>query len=188
MAPKKGSTRKVAKVEAGNPSWGWLLALGILFLITGFISLGMVVSVTLASMFFIGVLVLIAGVFQLVDVFKCHGWKAIAWHCLIALVYIYVGCLIIYDPFIASALITALLAWAFIVIGIFRVCMSFMLRSGQGWGWVLLAGLVSIILGAMILMQWPMSGLWVIGLLISIELIVSGWTTTALALVMRHKK
>lgn len=167
-------------------NWGWLLALGVVFELAGFISLGMVVSVTLASMFLIGALVLVTGVFQLIDVFRSQGWKAAAWHFLIALLYIFAGSLIIYDPFIASTIITAMLAWTLIIIGVARAFMAFSIRQSKGWFWLLLAGIASIALGVMILMQWPASGLWVIGLFISIELIINGWSYVLLALAIRQ--
>ena len=169
-----------------NRNWGWLLGLGVLFVLIGFVSLGMVVTVTVASMFLIGALIIFAGVSQLVDVFRSKGWKATIWHFLIGLLYIFAGCLIIYDPFLASTIITALLAWTLILIGVTRVIMAFAIRESQGWVWLLLAGLAALVLGIMILMHWPASGLWVIGMLISVELIVNGWGYIFLALALRR--
>lgn len=147
----------------------------------------MVVGVTLASMLFLGVLLIIAGFLQIVDVFKCNEWKAVAWHALIAILYIVGGGLVIYDPFLASTLITALLAGVLIIIGVTRLVMAVGLRGSPGWFWLLLAGLVAIALGLMILAHWPISGLWVIGLFIAIELIVDGWTYIFLALAIRRR-
>lgn len=166
-------------------NWGWLLGLGIVFEVLGFLGLGMVVSLTLVSMFFMGALVLIAGVSQLVDAFKSKGWQAVIWHFLIAMLYVFAGCLIIYDPFLASTIITVMIAWILIVIGVTRAFMAFSLRHSEGWVWLLLAGIASLILGIMILTQWPLSGLWVIGLFISIEMIVNGWSYILLALAIR---
>ncbi|MFA5960732.1 MAG: HdeD family acid-resistance protein [Tatlockia sp.] len=165
-------------------NWGWLLALGIVFVFLGFIGLGMVVGLTLASMFFLGILLIIGGFSQLIDVFKAKTWKTVLWHAFIAALYIIGGALIIYDPFLASSLITTLLASVLIIIGITRFIMALSLKGESGAAWLLLAGLVAIILGVMILMQ-PFSGLWVIGLFIAIELIVTGWTYIFLALGMR---
>ena len=183
------STTKVniePRVSELRRGWGWLLALGILFVILGCLGMGMVVGLTLASMLFLGVLLIIAGCSQFVDVFKAKQWKAVAWHALIAALYIVGGCLIIYDPFLASALITALLAAVLIIIGLTRFIMAIRLKGSPGWGWLLLAGIIAIILGLMILMHWPISGLWVIGLFIAIEMIVDGWTYIFLALSLRR--
>lgn len=166
-------------------SWGWLLALGILFVILGVVGVGMTVGLTLVSMLFLGCLFILAGFVQIVDVFKSHEWRGIVGHALIAVLYIVGGGLVIYDPVLASAIITALIAWVLIIIGITRFIMAIVLRHASGWGWFLFAGIVAIVLGVMILMQWPYSAMWVIGLFIAIELIVNGWTYIFLALGMR---
>lgn len=179
-----------AKIEMGQDvakrSWGWLLALGILFVILGCIGLGMVVGLTLASMLFLGVLLIIAGCSQFIDVFKGKNWEAVAWHALIAALYILGGSVVIYDPFLASTIITAVLASVLIIIGLTRFIMALKLRGSSGWGWLLFAGIIAIALGIMILMHWPISGLWVIGLFIAIEMIVDGWTYIFLALGLRR--
>ncbi|HAU2340623.1 TPA: HdeD family acid-resistance protein, partial [Legionella pneumophila] len=54
--------------------------------------------------------------------------------------------------------------------------------------WLLLAGITAIILGILILMQWPVSGLWIIGLFIAIELIVTGWTYIFIAISVKMAK
>jgi uncharacterized membrane protein HdeD (DUF308 family) len=167
-------------------NWGWLLALGVLFVLLGCIGLGMLVSLTLASMLFLGILLIIAGISQLIDTSKSKRWKGVVWHTLIAILYLIGGGLVIYDPLLASAFITALLAAVLIIIGISRFFMALMLRGASGWFWLLLAGLIAIVLGVMILMHWPLSGLWIIGLFIAIELIVDGWAYIFLALSLRH--
>ena len=167
-------------------SWGWLLGLGIVFVIMGCIGLGMLVALTLASMFVLGALFLIAGFIQIIDVFKSNQWKGAIWHALIAILYLIGGGVVIYDPVLASTVITALFAWVLIIIGVIRLIMASVLRAATGWGWLVFAGIMAIVLGVLILTQWPFSGLWVIGMFISIELLVSGWTYIFIACSIRH--
>ena len=63
--------------------------------------------------------------------------------------------------------------------------MGFQLKPAQGWYWPLVSGLISILLGIMILAKWPVSGLWVIGLFVAIELIFNGWSYVFVALAAR---
>jgi uncharacterized membrane protein HdeD (DUF308 family) len=183
MTPtKKGSSSAMGDLQR---HWGWILGLGIFFLILGCVGLGMVVGLTLVSMVFSSALLVIAGFSHLIDVFKHREWRGIIWHTLIAILYIAAGVLVFYDPFLASTLITGLLACTLIVIGITRVFMVIALKEAKGWIWLLLAGITAIILGILILMQWPASGLWVIGLFIAIEMIVTGWTYIFIALAVR---
>ncbi|NWN90269.1 HdeD family acid-resistance protein [Marinobacter adhaerens] len=165
--------------------WGWLLALGILFIVLGTVALGMSVAVTVATVLFFGVLLAIGGVFQVIEAFKCRGWKSILMHILIALLYIGGGVVMITEPVSGSLVLTAFLGGVFIATGLLRIVMGFHLRgTGLRWGWMVFAGLVSLVLGGMIFFQWPMSALWLIGLLVAIEMIFHGWAyvMTALAL------
>ena len=164
-------------------NWGWLLALGIAFVILGIIGLGMSVGLTLASVLFFGVMILLGGIFQLIDTFKCTGWKGIVWHVLIGLLYVAAGIALISDPIVGSMIITILLGGVLLAVGLMRIIMGFQLKGhGGAWGWVLLSGVITLLLGFMILSRWPASGLFVIGLFIAIEMIMNGWTYIMMAL------
>jgi uncharacterized membrane protein HdeD (DUF308 family) len=168
-------------------NWGWLLALGIASIVLGTLGFYMTFALTLTSVLFFGVLLLVGGLFQLVQAFTCRGWKAVLWHVLIGLLYVAAGIDIIYDPVRASAVLTLVLAGILIAVGVSRIAMAFQLRGAVGgWYWSLLSGLVSILLGGMIIAQWPASGLWVIGLFVAIELVFNGWSTIFVALAARR--
>ncbi|MGD2055219.1 MAG: HdeD family acid-resistance protein [Gammaproteobacteria bacterium] len=166
--------------------WGWLLALGILFILLGTIGLGLSFVLTLTTVLLFGVLIAIGGVVQLVQAFRFKGWGSIFWHVLIGLLYLIAGVLIITDPVLASTVFTAMIAWILVAVGVLRLFMAVQMRGTNGWGWTLLGGLVSIALGVMILAQWPASGLWVIGLFVAIEMIVNGWSCVLIALAARR--
>ncbi len=167
-------------------NWGWLLALGILFVILGTIGLGMTFTLTVVSVLFFGVLMLIGGGAQLVQAFQNKGWKSVVWHVLIALLYIAAGIIVMRNPVGASLLLTAMLAGALVAVGVVRIIMAFQLRGDSGWVWLLLGGVVTLLLGLMIFSKWPVSGLWVIGLFVAIEMIVNGWSYVAIALAARR--
>ena len=79
---------------------------------------------------------------------------------------------------------TLIIAIFLIISGIFRI-VSALSERFTGWGWVLLNGGVSLLLGLLIYKQWPLSGLWVIGLFVGIDLIFNGWAWIMLSLAMR---
>ncbi len=168
-------------------SWGWLLALGILFVILGTIGLSVTGGITLFSMYFFAVFLFIAGFSQLADACYSRGWQGIIWHLLVAILYMVAAALISYDPLLASTFITAVLAWVFIFMGLSRLFLSFNLYRAPGWGWFLVSSIAAILLGVLILVQWPFSGYWFIGLMIAIELIISGWTYILIAIALRNK-
>jgi uncharacterized membrane protein HdeD (DUF308 family) len=163
-------------------NWGWLLAQGILLVVLGTIGLGLTIWLTLATVFIFGVFLVIGGGVQLFQTFKCKGWGSILWHVLIAVLYVLAGLSIMADPVAASTLFTLLLAGALVGIGIVRLIMAFQLRGIKNWGWPLIGGIAAIVLGLMILARWPVSGFWVIGLFVAIEMIFSGWSYIFIAL------
>lgn len=163
-------------------NWGWLLALGIVFIVLGLIGLGMLFALTVVSVLFFGFLLLIGGGLQCLQAFQCQGWKDLLLHVLIAILYLLAGILVITDPIAASTAFTLLLAGILIAIGIARSSMAVRMRNQGNWLWPLLGGIVSLILGSLIFVQWPVSGLWVIGLFVAIELIVNGWSYIFIAL------
>jgi len=165
--------------------WGWVLAIGIIFVVLGFFGLGMTFAVTMASMLMYGILMLLGAGAQFVQAAKGRGWKGIIFHVLIALLYLVAGIAVIVNPVGASMVLTLLLAAALIVVGFVRIVMAFQLRGFRNWFWPLAGGVVSIILGGIIVANWPISGLWVIGLFVSIELIVNGWSYIFIALAAR---
>ena len=161
--------------------WRWVMALGIAFVVLGTVGLAMVVLMTLASILLFGILILIGGTAQVVHAFSIPTWSDRISHLLIGLLYLFAGMIIILDPVVASAVFTALLAFALILIGSFRVVLASQNRTRHGWIWPLAGGIISILLGVMILAHWPVTGLWVIGLFVSVEMIFHGWSLIALS-------
>jgi uncharacterized membrane protein HdeD (DUF308 family) len=167
-------------------NWGWLLALGIVSIVLGVIGFYMSFALTLASVLFFGVLILGLGVVQLVHAFTCQGWKSVLWYVLIALLYVAAGIDIIANPVRASEILTLVLAGILIAVGVIRIVMAFQLRpTVDGWYWSLLSGVISILLGGLIVGHWPDSGLWVIGLFVAVELLFNGWSYIFIALAAR---
>ena len=167
-------------------NWGWLLALGIVSIVLGTVGLYMTFALTLATVLLFGVLILAGGVLQVAHAFTCKGWKSVVGHVLIAILYVAAGLLILIDPILASSVLTLALAGVLIAVGVIRIQMAFQLRSAvAGWYWPLLSGIVSIVLGGIIIAHWPVSGLWVIGLFVAVELIFHGWSYIFIALAAR---
>ena len=70
----------------------------------------------------------------------------------------------------------------FFVDGIFSAIAAFQLRPAEGWGWLLASGVISVILAIMLWRQWPVSAVWLPGVLVGIKLIFSGMTMLMLGM------
>jgi uncharacterized membrane protein HdeD (DUF308 family) len=167
-------------------NWGWLLAQGILLVVLGTIGLGMTIWLTLASVFIFGVFLVIGGGVQIFQTFKYKGWASILWHAIIAVLYVLAGFSVMSDPLAASTLFTLLLAGALVGIGFVRLIMAFQLRGAKNWFWPLIGGIAAIVLGVLIMARWPVSGLWMIGLFVAIEMIFGGWSYIFIALAAKE--
>jgi uncharacterized membrane protein HdeD (DUF308 family) len=163
-------------------NWGWLLGLGVLAILLGTVGLGRALTVTLAGVFFFGWLILIAGIFELAELFQCRGWQSLVWQALVAVLHILAGIFVLQNPLLASSVFTLLLAAAIFAGGMLRIVLALQHRDHGGWIWALIGGIAGVVLGGMIASGWPASSFFVIGIFISIELILHGWTLVALAL------
>jgi uncharacterized membrane protein HdeD (DUF308 family) len=163
-------------------NWVWLFMLGIIFVLLGLVGLGSLFALTMVTMFFIGALLILGGVLQLLDAFKCQGWKGFGLHIVMAILYIIAGVAIIGDPVFASVFLTWVIAAALVALGILRIGMALQMKKTGSWLWPLLGGILSIILGVLIFAQWPVSGMFVIGLFVAIDLIIHGWSYIFIAL------
>ena len=167
-------------------NWAWMLSLGIVMVILGVIGLGMTVLFNEIVVMYFGFLLLFGSGVQLMQAFRAEAWKGRVWHVLIALVYIVGGIIAVTEPVIAGMTLALLIAWTLIVIGVLRLFMGLQMRGANGWLWTLLGGVLSVVLGVMIINEWPQSGLWVIGLFVAIEILFAGWSQIMIALAAKN--
>ena len=165
--------------------WGWIVALGVVFLIAGFIALGSAVAATASAVMIIGIMMIMGGAAEIVAAFSVKGWGKFAVWMLLGLLYVGAGIIAIGNPFAAASILTLMLGAALVAGGVLRIFLAFSMKSaGKPWGWVVVSGLVTLLLGAMIIAQWPASSFFVLGIFLGIDLIFigSGWVTMGLAL------
>ena len=165
--------------------WKWFLGLGIVSIIIGTFALGSSVVVTLASVILFGWILLLMGGIEVGHSFWQRQWGGFVLHLVNGILSIVVGFLLVTNPGASAVVLTLLLAMFFMAGGLFRILTALMMRF-PSWGWRLLNGVVTLILGILIWNQWPLSGLWVIGLFVGIDLIFSGWSSVMLALAARR--
>lgn len=160
----------------------WLYVVGSLSILLGIIGAGMSVTMTIVSIFFMAILLFISGVTQCFDVFVAEGWKNKLLTGIVGLFYVIAGITIFQNPAASAVWFTLFIASFLIITGISRIGFAFSVRNElPGWFLVVFSGIITIGLGILIFVQWPISGLWVIGLFVSIELIMQGMAMIATA-------
>jgi uncharacterized membrane protein HdeD (DUF308 family) len=167
--------------------WGWIVALGVVYVIVGVIALGSVVLATAASVLLVGIMMVIAGVAEIINAFQIKTWgKFLLWLVLGAL-YVFAGFVAFSNPLLTAVVLTLLLGAALVVSGIVRIVLAFSMKQGTPWGWALLSGVVTLLLGLIILARWPFSSLYVLGIFLGIDLVIAGASWIAIGLGLKQR-
>jgi uncharacterized membrane protein HdeD (DUF308 family) len=178
----------LASLEAVRRYWGWFLGLGVLLIVLGAMALAASGLMTLGTKVFFGCLLLVSGVIHLIiDVFEARGESVFFILLLTGLLGVFAGWLMVLLAGEAALSLTLLLAPFFMVGCLFRVVGSLRLRF-PNWGWACLSGAISLLLGVMLVTEWPASGMWFIGTCIGLALIFEGWGWVMVALAVRRRK
>ena len=169
----------VRRVSTLTIVWGVsLICLGMLALASPLVA-AVAVNVLVAW------LIVLAGVVHLVVAFHSREAGSVIWRLLVGLAYLCFGGYLIARPVAGVASLTLLLASLFLVEGIFNIVLFFRAPSSLRSSWFLLDGIVTLLLGLMIYLQWPSSSAWAIGTLVGVSMIISGVTRVMLSLAVR---
>jgi uncharacterized membrane protein HdeD (DUF308 family) len=164
--------------------WGWFLAFGICVAVLGIAAVVRSVAATVVSMLFFGWLLVLASGIEIAHAVMVGHWAGFFEHLLAAILFGVAGLLMVTRPVISAEVTTVFMAMFFLIGGLFQIVGSVALAL-PGWGWQVADGLITLVLGLLVLAEWPASGLWVIGLFIGIDLIFYGAAWIALALGLR---
>lgn len=176
-------------IRALRAKWGWLVAFGIISMIAGLIALGSVVMATASAMVIVGFMMLMAGAAEIVAAFNAKDWSHRILWLLLGALYVFAGFVCLQNPLQAATLLTLMLGVALIVGGLLRIFLATRMKQGTPWVWVVLSGIITFLLGLMIIAKWPASSLYVLGIFLGVDLIFMGssWLSIGLAL-KRHAR
>jgi uncharacterized membrane protein HdeD (DUF308 family) len=175
-------------VAALHAKWGWIVALGAVYLVAGFVALGSVVMATVASVIVVGAMMIVAGAAEIIGAFQMKSWgKFLIWALLGAL-YVIAGLLTFDNPLFAAVLLTLFLGASLIASGAVRLFLAFSMKRESPWVWVALSGAITLLLGLLIVARWPVNSVYILGLFLGIDLIMAGtgWISLGLSLRRRH--
>ena len=154
--------------------WGWIVALGVVYIVAGFIALGSVAMATAASVLVVGIMMIVAGVFEIFNAFQIKGWGKFLMWALLGVLYIVGGLATFSNPLLAAVLLTLLLGASLVVSGIVRLVLAFSMKRETPWVWVAVSAVITLLLGLLILARWPINSLYILGLFLGIDLIMAG--------------
>ena len=158
---------------------------GVLLILCGMLAIGSPLMAAVAVNVVIAWLVVVAGVLHLIVGFQAHPAGSMIWKLLVGLAYIAFGVYLIVRPDIGVASLTLVLAILFLIEGVLNIALFFQIRSLGGSGWMLVDGIITLVLGLMIYLQWPASSAWAIGTLVGASMLISGISRVMISLTVR---
>ena len=178
-----GAAPELAPLRAKS---GWIIALGVVYVIAGFIALGSVAMATVATVFIVGIMMLLAGVAEIISAFQVKTWGKFVLWLLLGILYVVAGFAAFENPLLAAAVLTLVLGFALVVSGVMRIILAFGMKEGMPWMWIALSGVITFLLGAIILAHWPVSSVYVLGIFLGIDLVFAGAGWIGLGLGLRR--
>ncbi len=158
----------------------WVAILALLELVLGFVLLSFPALLGASAIWVAGFVLLAVALMRLIEVFTVPGKRL--WNLLAFAVYLALGLLMIFWTGLSLEVWTLAIGLALLIGGALRLGVAISLTRQPGSAWRYFNAIVSLILGAMVCWGWPESSLWLIGTLIAVEMIFSGWTLLFLAL------
>ncbi|CAH1670300.1 HdeD family acid-resistance protein [Chelatococcus asaccharovorans] len=161
-------------VEEVRGKWGWFVALGVGLILLGVVALANLLLATVATIFYIGAMMLIGGIVEIVHAFQVKTWGRFFYWLLSGIFYAFAGVIAFYNPLLASAALTLLLAVLLVVAGIFRIWIGFAARPESGWGWIVATGVITLLVGVLVYSAWPGNSLVLLGAILAFDLLFQG--------------
>ncbi len=181
----EGSHLPLAAIEELHRHWALFLALGIGLVVLGMVAMLTAGLFTIVAVVFFGWLLIIAGAGVTIHAFWAKRWSGFFLQLLSGLLYLVVGWMLATHGELSAIALTLVIAISFVVQGAFRIGAALSTRI-DGWGSLLASGIITLLLlGLMIWNEWPLSGVWVIGVFVGIDMFFYGGWLVSLALSVR---
>lgn len=164
---------------------GTMITFGIAMILAGAAAILFPLISSLSVVWIVAVTLIVASIAQSVGAFSYPKSSGVILGQLVAALWLIAGLFLLLRPFEGVFALTVVVAAVFVVEGLLKAILSFQIRPVAGWGWLLFDGLITVVLGAMLWWQLPLSALWALGTLTGISIMFSGWTLVMLPVAVR---
>lgn len=175
-----------AHTDKLRKSWIWMAILAAISLVGGVLALVNPFVATLAATMLAGWFFILLGGLQVVQSFQVQGWGGFLWALLFGVLSLVVGISLVFNPLAGMVSLTLLVAVLLLATGATKIFYAFSLRPVTGWGWVLVSGLLSVVLGILIFSNFPAAAATILGIFLAVELISNGVVFLLVALGLRQ--
>ncbi len=179
------SSAPVVAVEK-KESLNWSIALSILLIVAGFLTITIPQIAGIAVNLMVGWLLIFSGAVHIVYSWQTRSKGGLVWEILLGLVYALIGGYLLAYPALGLVSLTLGLAFYLFAEAVLELVMSYTLRPVPGSGWLLFDGIITLILAVMIWRTWPSNADWVLGTLVGISMVFSGIPRLVISLAARR--
>jgi uncharacterized membrane protein HdeD (DUF308 family) len=173
-----------AAIAVMRSRWPWIVAFGVACSLLGVAALTLVGATTLASVYMIAIFIIFVGGSEIVLAINSHVWSNRILLVMVGLLYIVVGSFALANPLTGAAGFTLMLGASLFATGVLRIYFGVKLPHGPS-GYVILAGVITALLGLLILFGWPENSIFVLGLFLGVDLLFYGASWVAFGLSLR---
>jgi uncharacterized membrane protein HdeD (DUF308 family) len=168
--------------------WKAFLIEGILLVILGLAAMIVPPLASLAVTIFLGWMFLISGIAGLALTFWARQMPGFWWSLLSAVLAIGAGIILLAQPVQGTLTLTIVVGAYFLAEGVATIMYALEHRRelSERWSWLLVAGIVDLLIAAVIIAGLPGSALWAVGLLVGINLLFGGASLIGMALAARN--
>lgn len=161
--------------EAGKNA-GMIIVLGVVTVMAGVLAIVTPWASGVAVVVLIGLAMIVGGVARLIGAFGAGSFGRGTLAFIGGALTLLAGVILVARPGFGLATLTLILGAHLLVDGIFGAVLAFQVKPETGWGWLLFSAAMSLVLGFLLLKEWPLAGLWAIGTLVGSNLLFSGFT------------
>lgn len=179
---KLGNNMNIEQKEKSN---GFII-IGAILIVLGALALSYQFVATVFSIYFIGTLLLIAGISQALHSFRVKRVGQTALWAIMGVLYVIAGLMSFIQPIAVSSALTLILSFLLVMSGITQLFGAIQNRILPNWQWLLVSGAITLILGLMIMAGWPNNSLWILGMFLGIDLIFQGWAYVTIGLKLKR--
>ncbi|MEB3336482.1 MAG: HdeD family acid-resistance protein [Leptolyngbyaceae bacterium] len=158
------------------------LVMGILLIVLGIVAIALPHISTFVAETWIALVLISAGAAKLIYAFQNRETEGFIWKLLLSVLYIVTGIMLFINPIVGALTLTLLLGSFLLTEGVFELILAFQLRAQPNWGWVLTDGILTLVLGAIVVLQWPLVTPWLIGTLVGVSVLFTGISRVMLSL------
>jgi uncharacterized membrane protein HdeD (DUF308 family) len=163
---------------------GWIVALGVVYVLAGIAALASVTLAAVVTVFVVGIMMVVAGVAEVLSAIRMRSWRKSVFWMLLGALYILAGIFTFENPLLTAKFLTLLLGLFLIGSGVMKIVLAVSIGAGSSGALVILSGVFTLAVGAIILIHWPVSSLIVLAVFLGVDLVSTGigWIATGLGL------